>query len=194
MLRLFLPTTCWNWQGFGICSRVANTLQAMYGFSFFSTSPYFCSYLWFSIPFFKGLHIYLCDQCLGLFPVINKVGLILYKLEHHRECNLLFYCNYDMLSKASIDQNELQLITSFMLWWTLGLFAVVHFFNDWHILLYMTFLGECYWNKRMLMIIYLYFLIRFLYQFFPNKVYVEFWSRHLWINFEMNNRNVMSIV
>ena len=50
------------------CSRVANTFQAMCGFSFFSTSPYFCS-LWFNIHFFKGLHIHLCDQRLGPFRI-----------------------------------------------------------------------------------------------------------------------------
>jgi hypothetical protein len=55
------------------CSRFANTRQAMYGFSFFSISPYFCSW-WFSLPFFKDLHIHLCDQWLGPFPVIDKVG------------------------------------------------------------------------------------------------------------------------
>ena len=87
------------------CSRVVNTLQAMFGFLFFSTSSYFCSW-WFSIPFFKSLHIPLCDQCLGPFPIINKVGLALYNL---------FCCNCDMLSKRSIDQNELQLISSLML-------------------------------------------------------------------------------
>jgi hypothetical protein len=53
-------------------SRVANNLQAMFGFSFFSTSPYFCSW-WFSIPFFKSVHIHLCDHCLGPFPVINNI-------------------------------------------------------------------------------------------------------------------------
>ena len=53
------------------CSRVANTLQAIYGFSFFLTCRCFCSW-WSSSPFFKGLHIHLCDQCLGLFPIIDK--------------------------------------------------------------------------------------------------------------------------
>jgi hypothetical protein len=43
----------------------------MYGFLFSSTRPYFCSW-WLSIPFFKGLHIHLCDQCLGLFPIIDE--------------------------------------------------------------------------------------------------------------------------
>jgi hypothetical protein len=80
------------------------------------------------------LHIHLCDQCLGPFSVARIIALALHKLEHHCECNLLFGCNCDILSKASIDQNIFQLITSIMLWWTLGLFAVVHFFNDyWHI-------------------------------------------------------------
>ena len=60
-------------------SRVANTLQAMYGLSFFSTSPYFCSW-WFDTPFFKGLYIHLCDQCLGQFRIIDEVGLALYNL------------------------------------------------------------------------------------------------------------------
>ena len=60
------------------CLRVTNTLQTMVGFLFFSTSPNFC-FWWFSIPFFKGLHIHLCYQCLGPFDVI-KVCLKLYKL------------------------------------------------------------------------------------------------------------------
>ena len=32
---------------------------------------------------------YLCDQCLGPFHVFDKVGLTLYKLEHHRGCTIL---------------------------------------------------------------------------------------------------------
>jgi hypothetical protein len=83
----------------------------------------------FSISFFKGLHIHLHDQCLGPFHVVDKIGLPLCKFEHHRECNLLFGCNCDMLSKASIDKNELQLITYLMLQWTLDLIAVVPIFN-----------------------------------------------------------------
>ncbi len=63
------------------------------------------------------------------FPVIDKVGFTLYKLEHYRECNLLFGGNCDMLSKASIDQNELHLITSPILQWTLGFIALVPIYN-----------------------------------------------------------------
>ncbi len=37
-------------------------------------------------------------------------------------CDLVF-----LSSKASLDQNIFQFFTSIMLWWTLGLFAVVHF-------------------------------------------------------------------
>jgi hypothetical protein len=116
------------------CSRVANTLQMINGSAFFSTSRYFC-FWWFSIPFFKGLHVQLYNQRLGPFHVIDKVGLPLYKLEHYRECNLLFGCNCDILFKASIDQNELRSITSLILQWTLGLIAVVPIFNVWHIFL-----------------------------------------------------------
>jgi len=49
------------------------------------------------------------------FPLLINGLTLLYKLEHHRECNLLFGCNCDMLSKTFIDQNQLQLITSLML-------------------------------------------------------------------------------
>ena len=61
-------------------------------------------------------------------------------------CDLVF-----LSSKASIDQNELQLITSLMLQWTLGFIAVVPIFNVWHIFWDMTFLSKCYWNKHMFM-------------------------------------------
>jgi hypothetical protein len=179
------------------CSRVANTLQAIFGFSFFSTSPYFCSW-WSSIPFFKGLHIHLCDQCLGPFPVLNTVGFALYKLEHHCECNLLFGCNCDMLSKRSIDPpNELQLITSIMLQWTLGLIAVVPIFNVWHNTFWIwhswvNVIGTntCLWTNICVSLIKFYFV----WQFFPNIVYVEFWSRHLWINVKLNNENILILV
>jgi hypothetical protein len=63
------------------------------------------------------------------FPFFNKVGLALYKLEHHHECNLLLGRNFDMLSNASIDQDELQLISSLKLQWTLDLIAMVPIFN-----------------------------------------------------------------
>jgi hypothetical protein len=54
-------------------SRVTITLQTMYGFSFSPTSPNFCLW-WFSILFFKDLHIYLCDQRLGPFHVLIKLA------------------------------------------------------------------------------------------------------------------------
>ena len=54
------------------CSRVLSTLQIMYDFSFFSTSRYFCSW-WFSIPFFKGLHIHLKDRRFDQFEGIEKL-------------------------------------------------------------------------------------------------------------------------
>ena len=47
-----------------------------------------------------------------------------------------------------------------MLQWTIGLNAVVPIFNVWHILMYMKFLVECFWNKHMFMIIYFYFFHR----------------------------------
>jgi hypothetical protein len=77
------------------------------------------------------VYIFTCvtHQSLGPFPVLNKVSLALYKHKHHRECNLLFGCNCDMIYKASIDQNELQLITSIILQGTLGLIAMVPIFN-----------------------------------------------------------------
>ncbi len=129
----FCQPLVWLGKCLDCCARVSNTLQTMNGFSFFLASRYFCSW-WCSIPFLKGLHILSCDQCLGPFSVIDKVGLTLYKLEHHRECDL-FCCNCDMLSKASIDQNELQLIPSLILRWTLGLIALVTIYNVWHIFL-----------------------------------------------------------
>jgi hypothetical protein len=61
------------------------------------------------------VYIFTCvTSVLVYFPLLIN-GLTLYKLEHHRECNLLFCCNWDMLSKASIDHNKLRLITSLML-------------------------------------------------------------------------------
>ena len=97
------------------------------------------------------VYIFTCvTNVLVYFPLLIN-GLTFYKLEHHRECNLLFGCNCDMLSKASIDQNKLQLITSLMLQWALGLIAVVPIFNVLHIFFYMTFLSGCYWNKNMFM-------------------------------------------
>ena len=58
------------------------------------------------------VYIFTCvTSVLVYFPLLIN-GLTLCKLEHHRECNLLFGCNGDMLSKAYIDQNEFQLITS----------------------------------------------------------------------------------
>ncbi len=47
-----------------------------------------------------------------------------------------FGCNCGMLSKASIDQNELQLIPSLILQWTLGFIALVPIYNVWHIFWY----------------------------------------------------------
>jgi hypothetical protein len=52
----------------------------------------------------------MCNQRLGPFDVIEKVGLKMYKLKQHRGCG--FFCNCDLLSKASIldvkiDLNEL---------------------------------------------------------------------------------------
>jgi len=62
-----------------------------------------------------------------------------------------FVCNWDLISKASIDHNELKMITYLMLHWTLGLIALVPIFNVWHIFLDMTFQSECYLNKHMFM-------------------------------------------
>jgi len=101
----------------------------MYGFSFFQTSPYFfrcdleCAIgivtilfkLCFNISIYKSLHIYFCDQRLGPFDVIKKFDFKLCKLKHHRGCSVLIICNCYMLSKSSIDKNQLQLITSLML-------------------------------------------------------------------------------
>ena len=54
------------------------------------------------------VYIFTCvTNVLVYFPLLIN-GLTLYKLERHRECNLLFGCNCDMPSKASVDQNELQ--------------------------------------------------------------------------------------
>ena len=65
--------------------------------------------------FSSQVYMFTCvTNALVYFPLLIN-GLTLYKLEHHRECNLLFGCNWDMLSKASIDQNQLQFITSLIL-------------------------------------------------------------------------------
>ena len=89
------------------------------------------------------VYIFTCVTSVLVYFLLLINGLTLYKLEHHRECNLLFGCNCDMLSKASIDQNELQLITSLILQWTLGLIAVVPIFG-FDTFFYMTFMRECY--------------------------------------------------
>ena len=82
-LALFDNHLFWLGKCLEYCSRVANTLQTIIGFSFFSTSRSFGVW-WFSIPFFKGLHIHLCDQGLRPFSVVHITGLALYKLENHR--------------------------------------------------------------------------------------------------------------
>ena len=49
------------------------------------------------------VYIFTCvTSVLVYFPLFIN-DLTLYKLEHHRECNLLFGCSCDILSKASID-------------------------------------------------------------------------------------------
>ena len=63
---------------------------------------------------FSKVYIFTCvTSVLVYFPLLIN-GLTLYNLKHHRECNLIFGCNCDMLSKASIDQNIIQMITSIM--------------------------------------------------------------------------------
>jgi hypothetical protein len=75
----------------------------------------------------------------------------MYNIEHRRRGNILFSFNCDLISnKAFIDQNELQFIISLMVWWTLALFAVVHFFNDCRILVDMMSFCGCYLNKLMI--------------------------------------------
>ena len=100
-----------------------------------------------------------------------KVGLALYKLEHHRECNVLFGCNCDVFSKASIHQNELQLITFLMLQWTLGLIRGSYLQWLTHSCLDMTFSSECYWNKHMFMNKYMCF-------YYQNLFCVTGFSKH----------------
>jgi hypothetical protein len=99
MHRLSLPTTCLTWQ-VSVWNVVRELLtlskQCVASRSSRLATTFVCGDLVY-IPFFKGLHIDLCDQCLGPFPVLNKIGLALYKLEHHRACNVLVGCNCDML-------------------------------------------------------------------------------------------------
>jgi hypothetical protein len=55
--------------------------------------------------------------------------LTLFKLEHHHGRDLLSACNCDMLSKGIHWSEWLTLDYISMLWWTLGMIAVVHSFN-----------------------------------------------------------------
>jgi hypothetical protein len=64
---------------------------------------------------FSKVYIFTCATSVLVYFLLLINGLTLYKLEHYRECNLLFGYNCDMLYKASIDQNELQFITSLIL-------------------------------------------------------------------------------
>jgi hypothetical protein len=81
------------------------------------------------VSLYSKVYIFTSVTNVLVYFLLSINGSTLYKLEHHRECNLFFGCNCDMLSKASNDQNELQLITSLILQWTLGLIAVVPIFN-----------------------------------------------------------------
>ena len=99
------------------CSIVINTLQTMHGFSFFSTIPNFI-FWWFSIPFFKGLHIHMFDQRLGPFNVI-KVGLKVYKLSIIVDAAFLLFVIVICSLKhptliPKLDQNELWLVRSLL--------------------------------------------------------------------------------
>ena len=94
------------------------------------------------------LLIKLAWQCTSLNIIVDAAFLV---------------CNCVMLSKASIDQNEVQLITYLMLQWALSLIAVVPIFNAWHILLDMTFLGEYYWSMHMFIYTYICFSHRIIF-------------------------------
>ena len=180
---VLLSATCLTWQVFGFLCESCKHSPTLNGFSFFLTSRYFCSW-WFSIPFFKGLHIHLCDQCLGpFFPLLIKVAW------HYISLTIIVTatfscCNCDMLSKASIDQNELQLIPPLILQWTLCLIPLVPIYNVWHIFWYDIpewMLLELHVYEQ----IYVFLLSDFM-TFFPNRVYVDFWFQHLWINVDLD--------
>ena len=187
----FCQPLVWLGKCLDCCARVANTLQTLNGFSFFLTSRYFCSW-WFSIPFFNGLHIHLCDQCLGpFFPLLIKLAW------HYTSLTIIVTatfscCNCDMLSKASIDQNELQLIPSLILQWTLGFIALVPIYNVWHIfhdIPEWLLLAQTHAYEHT----YVFLLSNFM-TFFPNRVYADFRSQHLWTNVHLNNKNILILV
>ena len=108
---------------------------------------------------FSKVYIFTCVTNVLVYFLLLINGLTLHKLEHHRECNLLFCCNCDMFPKACIDHNELHLITYPRLQWSLGLIAVVPIFNVLHKRFDVTFLSGCYWNKH----IYVFLLSNFIF-------------------------------
>jgi hypothetical protein len=82
----------------------------------------------------KDLRIHSLDQRLASLEIVGKVGLKSFKLKQSRCCTLHSICNCDLFSKEpnrdiKSAQNRLQLITTLMLKWTLGLNAVVPIFN-----------------------------------------------------------------
>ena len=52
---------------------------------------------------FSKVYIFTCLTTVLVYFLLLINGLTLYKLEHQRKCNILFGCNCDMISKASID-------------------------------------------------------------------------------------------
>jgi len=146
------------------CSRVTSTLQTMCGFSFFSTSIYFCS-RWCNIPFFnKGLHIHMCYPRLGPFDVIIKVILKVYKLNTIVDgaffllTIVIYFLRHPTLISKSIRMNN-------------NWFDLCDTLDTWsyrritYLQRLTQFVGydvpsECYWNKPMFMN--MYFLSEFL--------------------------------
>ena len=76
------------------------------------------------------LHIHLCDHCLDQFHVIDKVGLTLYKFGH--DATLFLFAIVICFLRHPLIRMTYTLFHLYMLWWTLGIIAVVYFFNVWH--------------------------------------------------------------
>jgi hypothetical protein len=155
---LSLLATCLTWQVFGM---VIYTLQKAYGFSFFSTSPYFCSW-WISISFFKGLHIHLCDQCLGLFSIIDKwLDIVQAWSSSWMQPSFLLQLWYAFQGIYWSESTTIDYISDATLHWTLGFIVVVPIFNVLHIFLIWHSRVDVIWTNTCLWINICVPLIRF---------------------------------
>jgi hypothetical protein len=165
----------------------------MYGFSFFSTSPIFFSL---NISFVKSLHIHMCDHLLGLFDVI-KVDLKVYKRKITVDCLLaivICFLRYSSFISNSIRMNNYN--------W----FRLYHALDTWsnrrgtYLQCLTRFVGYDIpgWvlleQTHVYEHIFVFLSTYFLWHFFPNTIYVDFWSRHLWIDVELNNENILILV